>query len=64
LNDEVNTYIDALKELDNITRIENGLDPTITDVEQFETWDVSEVKWGLFTQLGRLYYQQIISDEQ
>lgn len=59
LEEKIQTYTQAITEINNITLIEyedNNI--TLDDVELYESIDAYYLKQELYSELGRLYYQQ------
>lgn len=59
--EKIQTIIETITGINDVTiikREEAGRIITPQEVEDYETWEASDLKQQLYTQLGKLYYEQ------
>lgn len=63
IQDQINIYITAITELDNVTRMEHeGHYEDEDDIDLYESYEVWMAKQELYACLGELYYKQLQED--
>ena len=63
--EKIQTIIETIKGINEVTiikREEAGRIITQDEVEDYETWEASDLKQQLYTQLGKLYYEQATNE--
>lgn len=63
IQDQINIYITAITELDNVTRMEHEeYYDDEEDISLYESYEVWQAKQELYACLGELYYKQLQKD--
>lgn len=69
IQDQINIYITAITELDNVTRMEHegqlgeyNPEDSDDDISLYESYEVWMAKQELYACLGELYYKQLQED--